>query len=565
MRIARHILAALVVAPLLPAPARAQGPAAGASDDIQRVYSAIDETPGLSTEERLNRKYEVYIASVEAGSAYLGALEEVRESARLARRAGVALEAGYPELKKLNRKVGAFQRKLARGLDQKSVQAFGATASALEQAKKVAALVDEISALSNDPNLTPSSRRTLLALRTTAEAMAGLGGKLPLVGASLETYGEMLREMTGAVQKVAADVTSLKGGGFSLTEEKEVLAGLPVAEHSYVRTGLYAIGLPVVMDLDTTPDDAEQPAFVRTQTGWRRVDYGELSRLVAEYRVVNQDWLGAARNPTPDEIVALLDDPATRERLADRAGRQIQIEIAEEFLAETGLTGVRPLKVEATRRELLERLQALGLALPPGGAAFRTLLKGELVEPGSSEAHLRRLVLRSNPLLADYLKRVKGLDPETASLADIASYLSILRADPARAAQALAAAPGEGSGVATAGKEPASPEERLGALCECMMRDWMAYKTRPAATRNCPKGFSTNEVVESARYDRQKGACVGRVVNRRQCSPDSSLQVLAFDWSTTLIDNPPSKRKYPEGCCLTQYQGKCWNETELGR
>jgi hypothetical protein len=336
MRLARVLLFTLAAVPLAAPPVRAQGGSPAPTDEIERLYAAIDSTAGLSTEERLRRKYEVYLASVDAGEAYLGALEELSESAKLAKQAGILLEAGYPSLEKLNRKLEAFQEKLSGALDQKSLKAFGDTAGAVDKAMNVVALVDEINALAGDSNLPPSAKRTLGALRGTAEVMARFGGKLPLVGAPVEIYGEMLREMTGAVRKAAADITSLKGDGFSLTEEKEILEGLPVASRSYVRTGLYKLGLPVVMDLDTTPGDARQRAFLRTGAGWQEVDYGELSRLVAEYRVLNQDWLGAPRNPTSEEIAALLDDPTTRERLADRARAKVQDAIAEDFLAETG-------------------------------------------------------------------------------------------------------------------------------------------------------------------------------------------------------------------------------------
>jgi hypothetical protein len=553
MRLASVFLFTLAAFPLAAPQAAAQGGSSAPKDEIERLYAAIDSTAGLSTEERLRRKYEVYLASVDAGTAYLDALEELSESAKLAREAGILLEAGYPGLEKLNTVLATFHKKVSGALDQKSVKAFGATAGTLDKAMNAAALVDEINALAGDTNLPPSAKRSLAALRGTAEVMARLGGKLPLVGAPVEIYGEMLREMTGAVRKAAADITSLKGDGFSLTEEKEVLEGLR-ADRSYVRTGLYKLGLPVVMDLATTPDDAQQPAFLRTATGWREVEYAELSRLVAEYRVLNQDWLGAPRNPTPEEIVALLDDPTTRERLADRARWKVQNAIAEDFLAETGLSGISPDKARFAREDLLERLRELGIALPPGGAGFRRLLEDELREPGSSEAVLRRIVLRANPMLADYLARLKGVDPQAASLDDIAAQLKEMRRDPRAVARALAAA------------SPATAEEVLNTLCQCIMQDQMDYNVRPAVKRQCPQGYSTNKVEVSARYDREKGACVGRFVRLFQCSPWDTEYKNAFDWSTTRMENPPRKKQPPpEGCCTIFYKGKCWRDTEAAR
>jgi len=204
---------------------------------LETVYRQIDARRNLSLAERYEAKLQVHKASLEVGQAYVDALENLQKYSAIAGEAGEILR---PETGAVLTK---FSERLEKAADNPVFKQFGNLVRAEGYAAEAVKLVSELDRIGRDPNLPPSARRSLQALRGAAEALSR-AGDVPLAGPVLETYGACLKELTQAVRTTAKQATELRGGGFSLTEQKELLSGLTDGE--YRRTTLFEQGLPVV-------------------------------------------------------------------------------------------------------------------------------------------------------------------------------------------------------------------------------------------------------------------------------------------------------------------------------
>ncbi len=382
---------------------------------LETLYRQIDARRNLSLAERYEAKLQVHKASLEAGQAYVDALEDLRKYSAIAGEAGEILR---PETGAVLTK---FSERLEKAADNPVFKQFGNVVQAEGYAAEAVKLVSELDQIGRDTNLPPSARRSLQVLRGAAEALSR-AGDVPLAGPVLETYGACLKELTQAVRTTAKQVTELKGGGFSLTEQKELLAGLADAE--YRRTTLFEQGLPVVEE--AIREQGKERVYLQVEPGrWtevtQRLDYPQLVGLVQDFRILHD-----GRNPTPQEIVHHIASPEARKDLAERALFEAEFRITRALRDDIAPDmDYRPF--DDAQDRLRERLAALGLPIGSDSSAFRTLLQQELKQAGSYDAELRRMALNLTPYAREYLRYRGVTDPDAVRLDDLAKFLQDYR------------------------------------------------------------------------------------------------------------------------------------------
>ncbi|MCX7427665.1 MAG: hypothetical protein NTW96_18805 [Planctomycetia bacterium] len=378
------------------------------------LYERIEADQKLSIADKYEAQMRVFKASLEAGNAYTEVFDKVQKYSLIAGDVGGLFR---PEVAKA---MYQFSERLETASQNQVFEKFGAIVKAEGYVSDSVKLISDIDKISRDPNLPPSARRSLGALRAAGEAMEKASW-VPLAGPVLETYGKCTKELTSAVSKTAENIVALKGGGFSLTEEKETLAGLEPGD--YERTPLFDKGIPLVRKhLENDKDRV----YLQVEPGrWtevtRHFDYDQVANIVADYQFLND-----GRPPTPREIVHYLARPESREDLATRALDHAELRINQALLKEVSpeLDSKTDYKAFLDAKEALqEKLGGLGLVIPPGSAIFRELLRAEIKKPGTRDADLRRIAMNTTPHAREYL-RFKGIsDPDRIPLERLTELL----------------------------------------------------------------------------------------------------------------------------------------------
>jgi hypothetical protein len=263
---------------------------------LEAVYQKIENEPNLTLAEKYEKKMQALTATLEAGDAYTSAFEDLASYSEIARETGGLLLPGF------GKKLEEFQSRLEAATKNRAFEAFGTVKTASDYASQAVALVSEADAILGDRNLTPAARRSLLALRGLGTMMQQFGDKVPGIGAGLEMYGQLVTELTGAVRQTAENVTSLKGGSFSLSEQRDLGLG-----PGYIRTPLYDKGLDLVQEL-VNETGAERTYLKTEDRGWVEVPYEDVSAIWCEYKYVN------GKAPSSTQIVGYLNSQELRSR-----------------------------------------------------------------------------------------------------------------------------------------------------------------------------------------------------------------------------------------------------------
>src|SRR3990172_7225307 len=404
--------------------------------------AAAQDDPSLAAQ--YERKMEVFNATLAAATAYTQAFEDLQAYAAIAREAGGVLRPGF------GAKLEEFRARLEKAADTRAFKGVGTAATVQEHVAGAVALVSEIDGILKDPNLPPAAKRSLTALRGAGEALSLLGGNVPVLGEGLKAYGDVLKELTRTVHAAAANVEALKGGTLSSAEER-ALGGLPTATRLYEKAPAWALGLPVVSDVESGA------TFLRAPDGaWRPVDGDEVARIAAEWKYVR----GSA--PAPKDVVEYLDSPAERARLAAQAQTRARVELNQRLMADLGVSGMEHRDFIRVKYALETRLEGLGLGMSPRSPAFRRLLGGELTRPGGDDAMLPPMALDAPPGARAFLRWL-GLDPDRLTLDELTQRLRQYRTgDYRRFARAQPARPGPGPAGAPAppGGGPPPPPAR---------------------------------------------------------------------------------------------------------
>ena len=371
---------------------------------MEAVYQSIDSVPKLTLAERYEQKMQALNATLEAGDAYTAAFDDLAAYTEIARSTGSLFTPGF------GAKLEEFQTRIEEATKNRAFTTLGKIKLANDYAAKAVGLVSEADAILGDKNLTPSGRRSLVAIKGLGKAMQSFGEKVPGIGKALEVYGQLIDEMTGAVRVSAKNIVDLKGGAFTPSEERDLGLG-----PGYIRTPLYDQGLDVVQELIN--EKTAERTRMRTADGtWRDVKYDDVTAIWSEYRFVH----GSA--PTASEVVQLLDSPDLRGKLNQIARRRVDDKHAEALTSQFGLSGVSGTKFRSVEDGLQESLQRLGLVVPKNSAGFNELLKRRLMDPHGDDALLKRMALTAHPQAREYFAW-RGLDPEGMSLEALALKL----------------------------------------------------------------------------------------------------------------------------------------------
>ena len=371
---------------------------------MDSVYKTIDGQPNLTIAEKYEQKMRVLNATIEAGDAYTTAFEDLASYTEIARTTGGLFLPGF------GTKLEEFQSRLEAATKNRAFAAFSKGKLAADYAAKAVGLISEVDAILSNQDLTPSARRSLVALRGLGAAMESFGESVPGIGKGLEIYGQLVGQLTGAVQLTAQNVTALKGGSFSNDEQRNLGLG-----PGYIRTPLYNQGLPLVQELIN--ERTAERTYLRTADGsWREVPYGEVTAIWSEYRFVNGD------GPSPDELVSLLESQEQRSKLQQRARFLVEDKHADALMNELGVSGMTRTALRRAEERLQGTLQRLGLVVPAGSSAFKGLLKTSLSDPHGNDQLLRRMALSAHPQAREYFAW-RGVDTNNLSLEELMARL----------------------------------------------------------------------------------------------------------------------------------------------
>ncbi len=371
---------------------------------LDALYRRIEADKGLSIADKYEAKMQVLKSTLDAGNAYTEVFDKVQKYSLIAGDAGGMLR---PETADALYK---FSERLETANKNEVFEKFGNVVRAEGYVSDAVNLVSDIDKINRDTNLPSSAKRSLKALRAAGEAMEKASW-VPLAGPVLETYGKCTKELTNAVSKTAENITKLKGGGFSLVEEKETLAGLE--DGFYRRTPLFDKGIPVVREFIN--ETGKERVYLQVEPGrWtevtKRFDYDQVETIVADY-----NFLHDGGKPTPKEIVHYLTRPESRKDLASQALDHADLRIKQAMHKEVAPKMKFGAFLDA-KEALEEKIEDLGLVIPPGSASFREILKAEIQKPGAYDVEFRRIALNTTPYAREYL-RYKGItDPDKMSL-----------------------------------------------------------------------------------------------------------------------------------------------------
>lgn len=402
------VVAGLAICVAFAASSHAAPPTTG---ELEQLYQRIEEDQKLSLSDKYEAKMQVVKSIAEVGSAYTEAFEKVQRYSMIMGQAGSTLDP------KASEALRQFSQTVGENLEHRVFKTYGAVTTAEGYVSDGIKLVSDIDRIRKDPNLSPSARQTLQALRATGEAL-DLADKFNLLPPGVDAYGAAMKKMTEAVIQGAESVNTLKGGRFSSDEEKQVLKGLPPGD--YVRTPLYDKGIPVVEDLY-----GKNQLYLQVEPGkWTEVtkkfDYNQVATVVQQH-----EFLYDGQLPTSREIVKYLVDEQARTKLADDAmghadykiNKALQKDIAPDMPYAEFLD---------RKQQLRDQIERLGLTIPPESLGFRTMLKGEIEQKGSYDDELRRMTLTATPYAKEYLRYLNAGDPEKISLSRLGELLSPL-------------------------------------------------------------------------------------------------------------------------------------------
>ena len=359
----------------------------------------------MTLAEKYDAKTTILKSSLEAGGAYTDAMESLQRYARIGAEPGRALR---PEVGKV---LSDLSQRVKAASDNPLFDSFGKISKGEGYVSQAVSLVSDIDKIQKDTNLPPSAKRELSVLRGAAEAVLiadDLGVPVPN---GLDCYAQSVKKITDAVLQAADNINTLNGGKFSLTEQKELLGGLPPAD--YRHTPLYDKGVPVVEEVSR--ENGRERSYLQIEEGrWteitKRFDYDQVANIVSDYRCLYD-----GQNPTSREIVKYLIEADERKKLSEESFEHADYLITKDLQKDIAPDTPYPEFVEAKLR-LKKITEGLGLAIPTDSAMFRTILKEQLANPYAYDNELRRIAFQRWPNAREYLEFKGVLTTDTIPL-----------------------------------------------------------------------------------------------------------------------------------------------------
>jgi hypothetical protein len=360
---------------------------------LEALYQRIDSKQKMTRAEKYDAKLSILKSSLEAGGAYTDAMESLQRYARIGAEPASTLR---PEVGKV---LSDLSERVKSASDNPLFDAFGKISKGEGYVSQAVSLVSDIDKIQKNSNLPPSAQRELQVLRGAAEAVL-LADELGVpVPNGLDCYAQSVKNLADAVLQGAESINTHKDGGLWLTEEKEMLGGLPTA--NYRRTPLFVKGIPVVEEV--IREDGRERCYLQIEPGrWteitKRFDYDQVANIVADYRCLYD-----GQNPTSREIVKYLMNADERKKLSEESFSHADYLITKDLQKDIAPDMPYPDFVDAASR-LKEIADGLGLAIPSDSAMFRTILKEQIANPDAYDTELRRIALRRWPDARDYLE-----------------------------------------------------------------------------------------------------------------------------------------------------------------
>lgn len=383
---------------------------------LDALYQRIDSQQEKTLAEKYEAKMKVLKASLKAGGAYTDAMESLQRYARIGAEPASKLR---PEVGKV---LSDLSERVKSASDNPVFDTFGKISKGEEYLSKAVDLVSAIDKIQQSTVLPPSAKRELSVLRGAAEAVLMAGELGVPVPNGIDCYAESVKKLTDAVLQGAESVNTLKDGGFSLTEQKEMLDGLPTAD--YRRTPLYDKGVLVVEEV--ARENGRERSYLQIEPGrWteitKRFDYDQVANIVADYRCLYD-----GQNPTSREIVKYLMDGEERKKLGEESYEHANYLITKDLQQDIAPDMPYGDFVDAKLR-LKEITDGLGLAIPADSAMFRTILKEKIANPNAYDNELRRIAFQRWPNARDYLEFKGVLTTDTIPLDALTALLDDYR------------------------------------------------------------------------------------------------------------------------------------------
>ncbi|QDU50671.1 hypothetical protein [Gimesia panareensis] len=273
--------------------------ASDATDEaLATAYEKLKNDPNLKDEKSRHQKLmEMADQYNKFAEVAFKSTEDLEKYAYKVRFTGLLFRTSLPGVKRFHKDLKVFT-------EHPAFKNFQKYAGAKKHFDTVIGLGSRFKKTLDNPDLPPSAKNAMEFLHTLGTGLEQLG-KVPLAGPVLEGYGKIANGLGDAMNKLASKVTATaKAGVFSLTEESELLGGLPKGQ--YIKTPLWHRGISVVHEW---PYAVGKDRFYMQMPDkkWVGVDYDEIASIAADY------YLTEKKNPDVKTIWKYIDDQDARQ------------------------------------------------------------------------------------------------------------------------------------------------------------------------------------------------------------------------------------------------------------
>ncbi|QDU50673.1 hypothetical protein [Gimesia panareensis] len=374
---------------------------ADATDEaLARAYEKLKSDPNLKDEKSRHQKLmEMADEYNKLAEVAFQSTEDLEQYAYKVRLTGLLFRTSLPGVKQ-------FHKNLKVVTEHSAFKNFQKYAGIKQNLDTVIGLGSQFKNTLENPDLPPSAKNTLLFLHTVGTGLEQLSD-IPLVGPVLEGYGKIANGLGETMNELAGKVTTTaKADVFSLTEEKELLGGLPKGQ--YIKTPLWHRGIPIVHEWPYA-QGKDRFYLQMPDQKWARVDYDEIASIAADY------YLTEKKNPDVKTILKYVNNQEERESLRFWANTELEFERIKRILGDVpGVNRSRKYSQFTAIETKIKRWHK-GLSLPLEYAQLEHLIRAEYENPGSAGRAIRKRVIRAYPGFALYLGSLKE-DPMSMNM-----------------------------------------------------------------------------------------------------------------------------------------------------
>lgn len=367
---------------------------------LAAAYNKLKSDPSLKDEKTRHQKLmqmaDQYNKLAEVA---FQSTEDLEKYAYKVRTTGLLFRTSLPGVKR-------FHKDLKVITEHPAFKNFQKYAGAKKHFDTVIGLGSRFQKTLNNPDLPPSARNAMEFLHTLGTGLEQLG-KVPLAGPVLEGYGKIANGLGDTMNNLAGKTSATaKAGVFSLTEERELLGGLPKGQ--YIKTPLWHRGIPVVHEWPYA-QGKDRFYLQMPDDKWVGVDYDEIASIAADY------YLTEKKNPDVKTIWEYIDDQDARDSLRFAADTELEFKRIERILGDVPGVNRRLRYSQFTSIESKIKRWHRGLGLPLEYTQLDRLIRIEYENPGVVGRTIRSRVVRAYPGFAEFLTSLKE-DPMSMNM-----------------------------------------------------------------------------------------------------------------------------------------------------